>query len=207
VSVTLCGLVAALSVKVRVPAAAPVALGVNVTPTAQLAPAAMLPPQVLLDTANPALVTMLEKLSAPLSRFVTVTAFGELVLPTVSVPRFKLLLEKVTGALPVPVRLTVCVPAVSLKVSVPVAAPTAMGEKVTPTLQLAPAPTPEPQVLLAIAKPAVVPMPEKFMATLSWFVSVTVLGELVLPTTTVLKLKVVEERLTGALPVPARVTV
>ena len=41
--------------------------------------------------------------------------------------------------------------ALSLNVNVPVAEPTAVGEKVTPTVQLFPARTPVPQVLLVTA--------------------------------------------------------
>ena len=41
--------------------------------------------------------------------------------------------------------------ALSVNVNVPVAEPTAVGEKVTPTVQLAPAATLVPQVLLATA--------------------------------------------------------
>ena len=52
---TACGLVSAESVNVRVPITGPVAVGEKVTPTVQLAPAAMLAAQVLLATANPAL--------------------------------------------------------------------------------------------------------------------------------------------------------
>jgi hypothetical protein len=52
-----------LSVNVSVPVAAPVAVGENVTPTVQLAPAAILDPQVLLATVNRVLATILEKLS------------------------------------------------------------------------------------------------------------------------------------------------
>lgn len=66
VKLTLCGLFSALSVNVNVPEAAPVAVGLNVTPTEQLAPAAMLDPQVLVPIAKPALAAMLEKLSAVL---------------------------------------------------------------------------------------------------------------------------------------------
>jgi hypothetical protein len=67
VRLTVWGPFAASSVKVNVPVTAPVAVGENVTPTLQLAPAAMLVPQLLLNTAKPALVTMLEKLSATFS--------------------------------------------------------------------------------------------------------------------------------------------
>ena len=47
----------------------------------QLAPAAMLAPQLLLDTENPALAVMLLKLSAAFCELVSVTGFEELVLP------------------------------------------------------------------------------------------------------------------------------
>ena len=89
------------------PVTEPVAVGENVTPTVQFAPAAILPPQVLLTTANGASAVILEKLSATLRRFVTVTVFGELVVPTVTVPKLSELEENVTGALPFPERLTV----------------------------------------------------------------------------------------------------
>lgn len=50
--------------------------------------------------------------------------------------------------------------ALSLIVSVPVREPSAEGVNVTPMLQLAPAPIPLPQVLLATAKSPLVPMEE-----------------------------------------------
>jgi hypothetical protein len=63
---TVCGLLAALSVNVSVPVVAPVAVGVNVTPTEQLAPAATLVPHVLLAMLNPALTAAGLKLRATL---------------------------------------------------------------------------------------------------------------------------------------------
>ena len=77
----------------------------------------------------------------------------ELVLPTTVVLKLNDVAESVTGATPLPVRLTVCglVCALSVKVSVPFTVPLAVGEKVTPTLQLAPAASVAPQVLVAIA--------------------------------------------------------
>jgi hypothetical protein len=85
------------------------------------------------------------------------------VVPTATVPKASVLAERVTGALPVPVRLTVCglFTASSVNVSVPVAAAIAVGENVTPTTHVAPAAILAPQVLLATAKPALVTMPEK----------------------------------------------
>jgi len=154
---TFWGLVEALSVKVSVPLAAPVAVGVNVTPTAQLAPAAWLVPQVLLAIAKGPLIPTLEIVRAVLWRLVSVTVTAALVLLTATVPKFNELADRVTGELellPVPLRLTVCglFPAPSVKVSVPVAAPVAVGVNVTPTLQVAPAATLVPQLLLAIPK-------------------------------------------------------
>jgi hypothetical protein len=97
--------------------------------------------------------------------------------------------------------------ALSLNVNVPVAEPTVVGEKVTPTVQLAPAATLVPQVLLATAKGALAAMPMLLSVIDCLLVNVTVLAALILPATVVLKLKLVTERVTGALPVPARLTV
>src|SRR5271169_2006995 len=85
------GLVAALSLKVRVPVVGPSATGVNVTLTVQLAPAAMPLPQVLVATENGPVMTMLEKLSAILRRFVTVSVWARLAFCTAMVPKFRLL--------------------------------------------------------------------------------------------------------------------
>lgn len=120
------------------PAADPIALGVNVTPTLQFAPAAMPAPHVVLAIAKPELATMLAKLSGTLRRFVTVTLLMALVFPIATVPKFRLLDENVTGALPVPASVTVCVPASSTIVIVPEAAPSAVGVKATEIVQDAP---------------------------------------------------------------------
>ena len=209
---TFCGLLVALSVNVSVPVAAPVAVGVKVTPTAQLAPAAMPVPQVLLATAKGPLIPTLETAREALWRLVNVTVTAALVLPRVTVPKFKLLAERVTGELvppPLPLRLTVCglVRAESVNVSAPVAAPVAVGVKVTPTVQPAPAAMLIPQVLLEIAKGPLVPILEKVRELLCRFVSVTVFAELVAPMVTVPKLRLLADRVTGALPVPLRLTV
>ena len=209
--VMVCGLVTALSVNVSVPATGPVAVGVKVTPTAQLAPAATLVPHVLLAMLNPELTTAGLRVSATLKRFVRVTVLVELVFPTVTVPKLSELAENVTGAVPVPLRLTVCglLIALSAKVSVPVAAPAAAGVKLTPTVQLAPAAMPAPQVLLEMAKgpPAGTEMPVNVRAVLRRLVTVTVFAALVLPTASEPKLRLVEERVTGEAPLPDRLTV
>jgi len=140
---------------------------------------------------------------------VKVTLRDELVCPTVTVPKFSELVENVTGAEPEPDRLTVCglLEALSAKVSVPLAAPTAVGENVTPTWQRAPAARLVVQVLLEIANGAAVVMEVIDSATDCMFVRVTVLAELVAPTTVELKLRLFEDNVTGALPLPLRFTV
>ena len=164
---------------------------------------------VLLAIANPALAAMLLKVSATFWRFVKVTVFEELVVPTVTVPKFIELVESVTGALPFHERATVCglFGASSVKVSVPVIEPVDAGENVTPAVQLAPAAILAPHVFVATANPALAAMLVKFSGVFSRFVKVTVLAELVSPTASVPKFKLVGERLTGALPLPVRFTV
>jgi hypothetical protein len=196
-------------VNVNVPVAGPVAVGANVTPTAQFEPAATGVVQVLETTVNPVLAATLLIVRLVLKRFVKVTFRVELVCPTVTVPKFSELVENVTGAEPEPDRLTVCglFGALSAKVSVPLAAPTAVGENVTPTWQRAPAARLVVQVLLEIANGAAVVMEVIDSATDCMFVRVTVLAELVAPTTVELKLKLFEDNVTGALPLPLRFTV
>lgn len=84
---TACGHLIALSAKVSVPLVAPSAVGVKVTPTVQVAPAAIPVPHVLLEMLNgpPAGTEMPVNVSAVLRRLVTVTVFAALVLPSASV--------------------------------------------------------------------------------------------------------------------------
>jgi hypothetical protein len=93
---------------------------------------------------------------------------AELVCPTVTVPKLRELDDRVTAVVAVPVRPTVCgLPgALSTIVNEPAADPAAIGEKVTPTVQVAPAAILAPQVLLDTAKPALAAMLPKLRATL-----------------------------------------
>jgi hypothetical protein len=136
---TVCGLFAALSVKVREPLRVPVVVGEKVTPTAQFAPAAMLVPQVLLAMAKSPVAAMLVKLRAMGISLVSVTDLALLVFPTTIVPKLRELLERVTGEMPVPVRETDCGLREELLVTVNVAfkVPVVTGVKVTWIVQLA----------------------------------------------------------------------
>ena len=131
VRLTVCGLFSAVSAIVRTPVVEPSAVGVNVTPIVQFAPAAMLVPQVLLATANGPVAVILVKLSATFKRFVTLRFFTALVSPTAIFPKLKLVGERVTGELPLPVTATVWVPALSVITTVPEAEPRMVGENVT----------------------------------------------------------------------------
>jgi hypothetical protein len=79
-----------------------------------------------------------------------------------------------TGAVPVPVRLTVWVPGLALSVMVtpPVRVPAAVGLKVTLSVQLAPAARLEPQVLVWEKSPLAV-MLVMLRVALPVFLSVT----------------------------------
>jgi hypothetical protein len=138
-----------------------------VIPTVHVVPAAILTPHVVVARLKGPLNEVLEKLRAMLRRFVTVTVFVELVVPAVTVPKLNELDEKVTGAVPVPERLTVCglLPASSVNASVPTAEPTAVGENVTPTVHFAPAASVAPHVLLAIANGPLIAVPARLSTT------------------------------------------
>jgi hypothetical protein len=141
------GLLLALSVTVRLPAAAPVAVGVNVTAIAQVPPLAATGnelEQVVPAVARPkGLVTtiaVMVRLLEPV--LVSVIGCALLVVPTIwagkgdGVDR----LAPDEDAVPVPLTLTVCVlgrpPLLSVIVTVPAWAPTVVGSKVTAIVQL-----------------------------------------------------------------------
>lgn len=97
----------ALSVTVKVPVRERMAVGVNVTVTAQLVPALSEPAQVLVSEKSPPTVMPLSvRVAVPV--FVTVTVWAALAEPRFSSPKLKLLADSFTpGAVPVPLRLTV----------------------------------------------------------------------------------------------------
>ena len=83
---TVCGLPLALSVSVRLPDRVPLAVGVKVTSTTQLAPAAtgvlvlqVVPPAAM---AKSPVTAMLVKVKDPVPVLVTVTGLTALVVPT-----------------------------------------------------------------------------------------------------------------------------
>ena len=140
----LCGESGALSLMTTAPSRVPDAKGLNVTAMAQLAPAASVAGQVLLEIANsdaftPVMVGAPAKVKLALPVFVSTTVWGLLVVFTGWLANARLAGDRLTaGAWPVPLRLTVCGLPVALSetVTVPVRAPLAVGVKVTAIVQV-----------------------------------------------------------------------
>jgi hypothetical protein len=128
---TVCGLVSAESANVSMPVTDPSATGVNVTLTVHVPPSATLVSQVVAEIANGPLNVTLLRLSATFNRFVNVTVLAALVSFTAMFPKLRLVEDKLTGLLPLPERLMLCVPALSVMVTVPLAEPSAVGVNVT----------------------------------------------------------------------------
>src|SRR5205823_8957285 len=135
VSETTCGLLGSESVKVNVPLRVPAAVGVNVTFTVQLAPAAILAPQLLFCEKSPlvAMEVMFTRLAVP---FTTFTTCGVLLLPIFCAANVRLAGDTVNCGLldaPVPESDAVCwiLVAVFVRVSVYVRFLVAVGVFVT----------------------------------------------------------------------------
>jgi hypothetical protein len=99
VRITDCGLPAALSVRVRAAVKDPLAAGVNVTLTVQLAPAATLDPQLLVSAKSLGFVpviAMLVMLKAALPVLFRVTGWAALVVPAVWLAKERLAGERLT---------------------------------------------------------------------------------------------------------------
>jgi hypothetical protein len=190
-------------VNVNVPVDEATVVGEKVTPTVQLAPAAIVT-QLLLATANGALVATLLMVSAAFRRFVRVTVSVELVIST-TLPKFKLVGEKVTGALPLPESVTVCVPALSVIVMLPEAVPTMVGVNDTWMVHDAAGDIGPLQLLLWL-NGAVAATFETCSGPVPLLSTVMVRALLVVPTTCAEKESVVGEiEARGAVPVPLRV--
>ena len=166
------------------PERVPTSVGVNVTPTVHFSPAPTLGAQVLLATAKSP-VAAIVVISKEVARWlVNVTVEDALVVPMVRLAKVTLSRESVAATEPVPLRFKVCglLDALSTIVSVPTRAPAAVGENVTPILQVAPATRLAPHVLLAMAKSPVGVILVNVNAVFSLFATVTSFAALVLPT-------------------------
>jgi hypothetical protein len=216
VKFTVCGLLVALSVRVNVAVRVPGPVGVNVILMVQLPPAATELPQVFVSEKSPGLVPV--AWMPVMVKAVVPVLFRVMVWAPLGDPTDWLLYERVeaerlvTGPLPVPVKLTVCgLPkALSVMLTEAVRLPVAVGAKVTLILQLPPAGTELPQLLDSLKSPAFVPvtaMPVMVKAAVPVLLRVTACAALVVPRIWLLKVRLVELRLTvGPPPVPVRLT-
>jgi hypothetical protein len=179
-----------LSVRLTLAVNDPLATGVKVTLMAQLAPAATLVPQLLLCAKSLGFVpvsAMPLTLRAALPVLLKVMVCEALATPTGWFPKLRLVDERLTaGALglvpetvPVPARVTDCgLPvALSVRLRAAVRDPLAAGVKVTLMVQLAPAATLDPQLLVcekSLESVPVIPMLEMLKAALPVLPRVTV---------------------------------
>src|SRR5205807_945675 len=207
------GLPLPLSVIVIVPVLVPRAVGVKVTLMVQLAPAATLVPFLQVVPAagakSPLGSTLVMVKVVPLPLF-NVSVCAGLVVPTNWSAKIRIVLDReMPGAKPIPVRvITGTLPRASLVMATPpVLKPVAVGLKVTLTVQLAPAVTLLPQ-LLVWAKSPLAAMLAMFNTAVPLLVSMDVWDRLVVPMSRVPKMRLLLDRvMTGArIPLPVRGT-
>ncbi len=168
VSPAVCGEPLALSATLTTAASEPTAVGVNLTVMTQLAPAATLVPQVFvwekeLALAPPMLMPspVPLRVRAPVPVFFKVTVWVAADVPVVVPANVRLAGVKVTaGAVPVPLNVAVCGDplALSATFTAAVCEPDAAGVNLTAMVQLAPAATLVPHVLVWENDPAFVPV-------------------------------------------------
>jgi hypothetical protein len=146
-SATVVGEPFALLVTVSVPERVPAAVGVNVTPSEQDEPAAIV--VHVPDLAKSPEVVTPETVAVDVPVLVIVTFCAVVVAPTTVDANARLCGSADStgpGATPVPVSATGVAEPPTVTVSVPLAAPAAVGENVTPTEHEAPAASDEPHV-------------------------------------------------------------
>ena len=142
VKAAVCGLLLALSAKLRVPLRVPTALGEKVTDAVQLAPAASVLGgigQVDVTLKSVRLLVTPVMLSVADWLFVSVTVCAVLDVPNDWPANVRLVGLAVAATIPTPVKLTVgLILALSVMVRVPLRVPATVGSKNTDTLQLDP---------------------------------------------------------------------
>jgi hypothetical protein len=194
-SATVCGLLAAESVKVRVAVRVPAAVGLKTRVAVQLAFTERLAPQVVPETTKsdalaPVTATLLIVMGEVFP-FESVTACEAEPDPTAVLANARLEgLAATTPLVPRPLRATVCglLESESLKLRIAVRVPVPVGPKTMFAVQLAPAASVAPQVLLKTVKSARLPplilMPLILMAAALELVSVATFWPPLLPMAT-----------------------
>jgi len=216
-SAIVCGEFPAVSVMVTAAVNAPVAVGPKCPWMVQVAPAAMLVPQVFANRNDDAFVpvtAMLVNVSVAVPLLVSVTVCDPLVEPTATVPNERLVAESVTPApWPVPVSAIICGDPTALSViaTAPASAPPVTGSKFPLIVQLAPAATLVPQVFVKTNEVAFAPVTAIWVivsADCPLLVNVTDCDAVAVPTGEEPNDRLVAERVAvGPSPVPLRATV
>jgi hypothetical protein len=147
------------SVTVIAPVPAPTFFGANATCSAQLACPASEAPHPLTTVKSPLTILAPTSVSVASPVFVNVTVCVALAVPTTVAPKLKLsgASPSVAASCPTPLSDAVCVPALSVTVSVPVRIPVVVGAKAIATVHPAPLPSVAPHVFAVIAKSPVTP--------------------------------------------------
>ncbi len=213
----------ALSVTVSVAVRLPIPVGLKVTETRQVPATATVPEQLFVVAKSVAfvpLITTLAIVSGPLPELLSVNVWALLVLPTFwSVKVSPVGVRDAVGEpVPVPLSETVCVapvtlPALSVMVSVPLRAPEAAGVKPTVMVQVEPATSVAPQLLVSEKSPELALPPIVMLAIVNGpvpeLVMVTLCAAAATPTAVLGNVRVVGEAAAEgtATPVPVRVTV
>lgn len=201
---TVCGLPPALSLMRSEALREPAAEGANVTIIVQLPLTPTPLPQSFVWAKSAAfapLSPMLDRVSEVLPVSESVTLCAVLVLPVLCWANVRLPGERLTtGWSPVPLKLMVCglLPALSLTVSEALRDPAAEGVNLTVIVQLLPAATLPPQLLVCAKSPAFVPLMarlEIFSEPLPVLERITDCGALVEPTFCCPNTTLAEERL------------
>jgi hypothetical protein len=221
-SVTVCGEPLALSATETVAVKLAAEVGVKVTETVQLAPAASVSPQVLVSAKSlelvPAMeIPVIESVALPV--FISVVDCAALVAPATA-EKVSVAGESETpgaeGAVPVPLSATVCGVPLALSAMESDAAKLAAeaGVNVTETVQLAPAASELPHVLVSAKSVGFAPVMVMLVivnAALPVFISVIVCAAVVVPAIVDAKVSVAGASdvagAAAAVPVPFSVTV
>jgi antitoxin (DNA-binding transcriptional repressor) of toxin-antitoxin stability system len=204
-----------LSVRTNAAVLLPNVAGVNITLTAQLAPASRLVPQVFVSEKSPTLgpvreMEVNERGAVPV--FCTVSPSGALEMLTGWFPKDMLDAERLTaGATAVPVKLMGCVPRLSVRTTDAFREPAAVGAKAMVIVQLAPSSKFVPQVFVWEKSLALAPLSSIDVignGAVPVFCTVTACDVLEVPTSWLAKVNaVVEKLMAGATPVPVRAMV
>ena len=213
---TVCVPPEALSVIVTVPLRMPVVVGVNVTTIAQVladATAARVEQVVEGSKAKSPLMASAVKFRLLVPSLVRVTDAVPLVFPTTSLPKVRLEEgEKETpGAVPVPVKATLLLPALVEMLRLPVRVPVAVGVKTTPTWQEFVVSEVEVEQVVVVGSTAKSPLTAGAAGNVRLLapglLTVTVSAPLLFPTSSLPKVSVeVEKPSAGAIPVPESAT-